>query len=65
MKKPHGGILFVSFLLTVLYFALDDRPEYLRPKDDTRQNIIFGIFLLGGIYVTLLLIYTYFKRNRF
>lgn len=64
MRKPYGGILIVSILLTVLYFYTEDRPAYISFKEDQENVMFFGTLYVALLFCIFSGLYLLVKRKR-
>jgi len=64
MRKPFGVILFLSILLTVLYFMQENQPGYINPNEQRHDYIVTGIVFILLFFSAFSLIYIYFKKSK-
>ncbi len=64
MRKPYGGILIVSILLTALYFYTEERPSYITLKEDTDNMMFFGVLYVALLFCIFSGLYLLVKKRR-
>lgn len=64
MRKPYGGILIVSIILTVLYFYTEERPAYITLKEDQGNMMFFGALYVALLFCIFSGLYLLVKKRR-
>jgi hypothetical protein len=63
-RKPYWRILGISIALTILYFWMEDRPDYITYQEDQRNILFYGVLYVVLLFATISAVYTYFKKSR-
>ena len=63
MRRPFANILILSIVLTVLYFWMEDRPEYITYREDMGNVLFYGVVYIVLLFSTMSAIYVYFRKQ--
>lgn len=63
MRRPFANILILSIVLTVLYFWMEDRPEYITYREDMGNVLFYGVVYIVLLFCTMSAIYVYFRKQ--
>jgi hypothetical protein len=63
MRRPFVNILILSIVLTVLYFWMEDRPEYITYQEDIGNVLFYGVVYTVLLFCTMSAIYVYFRKQ--